>query len=367
MMLLELRKREKWLATFVLLGIFCMVSSCIDIINLTLEDDQEFLVVDGDFSNHAGNYQLKLYYATGQKVKARREIEGAAIQLFEEGVVMGAYEEIKAGLYQITNPTLKGETGKGYHIEIVLPNGETYQSTPEIMPELIAGDSVFFDYSLIEVPTGEGFIKRNFIEAFVATPLPASREKPYWIRWNTVRFFSFPEVICGPLGPPPNTCFVTAEPVGQEIYILDGANLAADYLPKWKIGQHLIPADDLEFRGRHYFLVNQQSITEEAHTYWRKIDRIANQSGSIFDAPPAPVLGNIKNVTNPEEIVLGYFEVSNVDSLRNFVTKSSLSDFFLFTENVCTNSSNPFSNNGRFCCDCTRLENSSLERPSWWK
>ncbi len=367
MMLLELRKREKWLVTFVLLGIFCMVSSCIDLINLTLEDDEEFLVVDGDFNNQGGNYQLQLYYATGQKVKARRAEEGAAIQLFEEGTVIGAYEEIKAGIYQITNPTLKGETGKSYHIEIVLSNGERYESTPEIMPELIAGDSIFFEYSLIEVPTGEGFIRRNFIEAFVATSLPSSDINPYWIKWKTVRLYSFPEVICGPLGPPPKTCFVTTEPVAQEINLLDGTNLESDYLPKWKVGQHLIPADDLEYRGRHYFLVNQQSITEETHTYWRKVDQIANQSGSIFDAPPAPILGNIKNVTNPEEIVLGYFEVSNVDSLRGFVSKGDFNEFYLFTENVCEDSSNPFSRNGRFCCNCTLLENASLERPSWWQ
>ena len=367
MMLSELMKIEKWLATFVLIGILCMVSSCIDVINLTLEDDQEFLVVDGNFNNHEGNYQLQLYYATGQKIKARRAVEAATIQLFEEGAVIGEYEEIKAGIYQITNPTLKGETGKSYHIEIILANGATYQSTPEIMPALIAGDSIFFDYSLIEVPTGVGIIRRNFIEAFVATPLPVSNETPYWIKWNTIRLYSFPEVICGPLGPPPKTCFVTTEPAGQEIYIFDGANLAADYLPKWKIGEYMIPTDDLEFRGRHYFLVNQQSITKEAHTYWRKVDQIANQSGSIFDAPPAPVLGNIKNVTNPEEIVLGYFEVSNIDSLRGFVTEGDFNDFYLFPKNVCEDANNPFSRNGRFCCNCTLLENVSLERPSWWQ
>lgn len=77
------------------------------------------------------------------------------------------------------------------------------------------------------------------------------------------------------------------------------------------------------FAERHAFTVYQVSLTPEAFDYWRRIKLSINQPGSIFDTPPAPIVGDISN-EETEELALGYFEVSN------FI----LSLFFVYPYNI---------------------------------
>jgi len=330
------------------------ISACIDPINLTLDDKTEFLVVDGTFSTNKNAHQLKLYYAIGQRVKAQRPVGNAQIILVENNTNRFGFEEVEEGLYELYSNEIIGKVGETYHIEIKLATGKTYQSLPEVMPQKIKGDSVFFDYSYRDIETQVGSIPRPFVEAFVATPLPP-KVNPYWLKWETNTMYSFPEVVCSPFVPP-KICYVPGDNKQQEINLLNGANIEADYLPKWKVGKKLIPPNDFEFRGRHYFLINQVSITKGAFDYWSKINLIANQTGSIFDVPPAAVPGNIYNLDDSSEEVLGYFELSNIDSLRAFVTEGDFNDFYKFTTNTCEDVANPFATN----------TNSSLNRPEWW-
>ena len=337
---------------------------CIDAINLTLEDETEFLVVNGAFSANQSRHRIDLYFATGQRVQARRPVTDASIRLLEDGVLYGMYTEVNDGLYELTTPVVPPVPGRQYQLDIQLPNGQQYASRPEAMPRQITGDSVFFDFTFFPEITPVGAINRPQAEVFVATPLP-NDDEAFWLKWEVTTMYSFPEVQCSPFVPA-KTCYVPVEEPQQTINLLDGSNLNSDYLPKWKVWNKVIPAQDLEFRGKHYFLVNQQSISREAHEYWRKVNLVANQTGSIFDAPPAAVRGNLFNINNPEEEVLGYFEVSNTDSLRGFITEFDLQGFYRFTDNACQDSANPFAQNGRFCCFCILLENATLDRPPWW-
>lgn len=360
-------KINKWLLLWIFLGVIILLFSCIDQINLTLEDDQEFLVVDGSFSTDIGPHVIELYYATGQRVQAKRQVTGAEIKLLENDQLKGVFSEIAEGIYQIEDLGIIGAVGESYHIEIRVTTGEIYRSSPEIMPRKIRGDSVFFDFTLFEEQTSVGIIGKPSIEAFIATPLPQNTA-PFWLKWETQTMYSFPEVICSPLAPPPVICYILGNESEQQINLLNGTDVVSNYLPKWKVFEKLIPPVDQEYRGRHYFLVNQQSITKNTFDYWTKVNRIANQTGSIFDAPPAAVPGNISNIENPTEVVLGYFELTNTDSLRGFVTKGDFFEFYKFTSNTCSDILNPTATNARACCNCHIIdrERNTTVRPSWW-
>jgi len=264
----------------------------------------------------------------------------------------------KRGIYELSAEDSKGTIGNSYHIEVALSNGQIYQSEPEIVPELVKGDSIFFELSLQEEATPISVVRRPTLEVFIATSLPA--DKPIWLKWDIQNRYSFPEVSCGPFSVPA-ICYASVDIFKEEVLLLNGSNLSLDYLPKFKVAEKQLPNRDDEFRGRNYFLVNQQSITKSAYEYWRNINLVANQTGSIFDAPPAAVQGNLYNVNDPTETVLGYFEVSSVDSLRGFVTAASIARFHRFTFNACADL-----RANRACCRCEVIENSTMERPDWW-
>ena len=105
----------------------------------------------------------------------------------------------------------------------------------------------------------------------------------------------------------------------QEVFLHNGAVNRASYIPP----QHMITRRvDKTFQAKHYFNFIKSSISQEAYTYWSKLDGIVNRQGSIFDVPPAAVEGNI--ISNTGEVVLGFFEAISVDTSRVFLTHNDV-------------------------------------------
>ncbi len=352
------------LLTFLFLGI----NSCIDPFTLNLENNQQAaLVIYGDFSTDKRAHQLEIYTTDSQIIRNKQPITGATATLVADDTgEREDYQVVSAGVYEVNGSTISGATGSQYHIEICLPNGNKYQSRPATMPRKIRGDSAFIQINAVEELLVTGAITtKSFLEVFVDSPLPTDNND-YWLKYDVTTLYSFFEIICSPLGPPPDICFIPGRNDPQQISLVNGQRFNGSRLENFKVNQKRLLPDNFEYRGRHYFLVNQQSITEDAFDYWDKLNRVANQTGSIFDAPPAGVPGNIYNVNDPAETVLGYFELTNTDSLRTFITEGEIFQDYQFTTLVCPS---PFRFNNQFfreCCNCELIEGATLERPSWF-
>lgn len=349
------------------LGLAISIAGCIDPFEIELEGGQEFLVVDGEFTPENRAHELVLYRTISQIARQRTPVLGADITLIDEAGKRADYIELDEGKYQLPANLINGETGKDYFVEIKLRTGEEYRSQPAKMPKLIKGDSTYIRYNqLDEILLTGRIIQRSFLEVFVDTPLPTGGED-YWLKWDVTTLYSFPEVICSPLAPPPLTCFISGNTDPQQVTLLNGERFDKGRLEGFKVNDKRLGVNDFEYRGKHYFIVNQQSISKETYEYWDKINRLSNQSGSIFDTPPAAIQGNIYNVNDPEEVILGYFELSHTDVLRQFVSANSLGNIYRFPTNVCPTLLNPFNSSFfRECCGCLRIENATLDRPSWF-
>jgi len=71
-------------------------------------------------------------------------------------------------------------------------------------------------------------------------------------------------------------------------------------------------------------LVHQYALTPDAYTFWQILKTNSENLGSIFDAQPSEIPGNIHSVTNPKEPVLGYISVGSVVSKRIFIHNQQL-------------------------------------------
>ncbi len=352
---------------YLLFSCLCLAIACIDPFELTIEDGEtEFLVVDGTFTPDKRPHTLNMYYTNSQIVRRRRPLEGAMAYLVSEDGLREAYKDLGEGNYELAGAEIQGQVGRTYFLEIDLPNGQQYRSQPAAIPRKIQGDSAYARVGFIEDLLITGAIDRQaFIEIFVDSP-PPTNGQDYWLKWEVSTLYSFPELdLCDPFSAPP-ICYVPGNNDLQAVTILNGERFGNARLEGLKVNQKRLVPSDFEYRGRHYFLVNQQSMNKEAFDYWDKINRIANQTGSIFDAPPAGIQGNLYNVNNEEEMVLGYFELVNTDSLRAFVTAGQLSTDYVFPVRVCPGAFFTTRRMDRACCDCLRIENASLVRPEWF-
>ena len=187
--------------------------------------------------------------------------------------------------------------------------------------------------------TGGSYLKWNIDEAFLLSPT------------------DFPD----PFGSVPPSCFIVQNADPQRINLFNGEEVKAASYEGFLVGSRII---DWSFHERHYFTIYQTSLTKEAFEYWRKVNIVANQVGSIFDTPPAEITGNIRNVNQPDEKVLGYFQVINQTFDRFFLLKADVP--FPITASTCTFDNRNFQDYQTRCLDCLSIRNSSYRRPIWF-
>ncbi|MEO6851503.1 MAG: DUF4249 domain-containing protein [Mucilaginibacter sp.] len=85
-----------------------------------------------------------------------------------------------------------------------------------------------------------------------------------------------------------------------------------------------IPPTSERIEKKYSILVNQYALTSDAYNFWENIKKNTEELGSIFDAQPSEIAGNIHCTTNPEEPVIGYVSASTFSSKRIFIDNSSL-------------------------------------------
>ena len=71
-------------------------------------------------------------------------------------------------------------------------------------------------------------------------------------------------------------------------------------------------------------LVRQYALTADAYNFYSNLKKNTEQLGSIFDAQPSEISGNIHCVSNPSEPVIGYVSVGSSTSQRIFISKRTL-------------------------------------------
>jgi hypothetical protein len=89
----------------------------------------------------------------------------------------------------------------------------------------------------------------------------------------------------------------------------------------------VIPQNSEKIGIRYSILVKQYGLTEDAYQYLRILKTNTETLGSIFDAQPTQLSGNIHSTTNPAEIVIGYITASSVEHQRIFINNRQLYDW----------------------------------------
>ena len=71
-------------------------------------------------------------------------------------------------------------------------------------------------------------------------------------------------------------------------------------------------------------LVRQYALTADAYRFWTNLKSSTEQLGTIFDAQPTQLNGNIHAVSNPSEIVIGYISAGSITSQRIFIANQQI-------------------------------------------
>ncbi len=86
-----------------------------------------------------------------------------------------------------------------------------------------------------------------------------------------------------------------------------------------------IDGEDPKVALRYSILVKQYVISRPAYNYYKILDELSSSDNIFSQSQPGYFNGNITNIDNPGEKVIGFFDVSSVSDKRIFFNHG---DFF---------------------------------------
>jgi hypothetical protein len=162
--------------------------------------------------------------------------------------------------------------------------------------------------------------------------------------------------------------------------------LARDVVYEYPL--RFIPINSVVLSQTYSILVRQYAITRDGYQFFNLMKQNTEQQGSIFDAQPSQLSGNIHSLSNPNEIVIGFISAGSVMQQRIFISHEQLPEWrYLY---LCPMSDTAFNSPSQYpsaygsgytpidydmtrgylsnytsCIDC-RSQGGTTTKPSYW-
>jgi hypothetical protein len=319
---------KRYIAFFILTA----AASCIDPYNPNLKDYKSLMVVEGLITNENSAYKVKLSRTTNHDGSVPEKINDADIYISDKDGIITHLQNCGNGYYKTDSTIFTGSIGKEYTLQILTGDGKEYKSEPCIMFPVPGIDSVYYEKGeSISGSLGENL---TGLKIFLNSGSAAGMNN--YFRWTFEEVWKF-------LMPSPQryTCNVIDDtalefnevPVVKETCwkisnsgnILTNSILAdqTDHIDRQEI-QFIAPSRSDRLTQQYSILIKQYSVSEKEYSFWNNLKKVNETGGDIFDSQPYPVISNIHNVNDANEMVLGYFEVSAVSQKRMFITAHEL-------------------------------------------
>lgn len=126
-----------------------------------------------------------------------------------------------------------------------------------------------------------------------------------------------------------SVCWATT--LTKNIYILSTEYFGGNKHVKFPL--HFINNRTQKLVYGYSVLVNQYALSEAAYNYWNQLRINTTNEGGLYQKQPLATNGNLRNLTHPEQEVLGFFGASSFQSKRIFV--KNVKDLVLETDPTC--------------------------------
>ena len=335
-----------------------LFESCITPANIDPSDPDSILVVDGFITDAPGPHEFRVErvspFAGVRQGGVTQLEEGAQVRIVDDlgrvtelqrnsEIVKSIFNAVPEGCVPVVSfrealtPSYKtpeefsGVVGRTYTLEIVTAGGETFRSEPQLMIETPAIDSLILQFK--ELPSVSS-IPGSGVEVFSTFQDSPGEDYYFWkvngiYRINTM---DRPGACClfDPSdGREENCWIVETDIMGNEFALSD--RFFDEQLTSQPIG--LIEDDGLRFASdfvavdqQYYVEVEQYRISRDAFLFNERIAVLQDINGEIFDPPPLSIRGNVFNVEDPDQPVIGFFGAYSV-SVRSVFVNGNMLDF----------------------------------------
>ncbi|PLX14549.1 MAG: hypothetical protein C0598_01000 [Marinilabiliales bacterium] len=310
---------------------FFGLTSCIDEYWPEVSRYQNQLVVDGGISNELPPYTIKLSKSSPANEIDYMPYSGCTL-IIEDGDGEQEYlKETEEGTYQSSTNGMQGSIGQKYRLKIQTPDGKSYESDYDYIKNPVTIENVYaktetqesneVDHTLygyqFYVSTENTISDSNFY--LWKLEYTSHYQSDYFIKYyydGQVRLFQPIDSLFN--------CYYTGSV--KSIYTFNTDQLTNKKLENYPL--HFVNTESRMLSLRYSLNVNQHTISKKAFKFWSALEEQNSEQGSLYSRQPYQIQGNIKNVNDEGEPVLGYFLVSGVDTKRIFVDRPEVPFYY---------------------------------------
>lgn len=340
-----------------------LVTSCIETIDLAdRSNSEQYVTINGQITT-LNEPNVVTIAKSGTFNGYIEKISDADVKIIGSNGYIYQLEPMEEGRYETSQHEPPGIVGNTYFLIVTLSNGDIYQSAlEELLPVSPIGDITFEYVKEKELNEELNIVDRKRVKISVANRLRDNSEITYY-KWNVTGEYEFREsealtdiFMFTQVGPVLLTCFVDDPIRLGEVYVFN----TEEVIGHEEFKQEIKSIDvDYKFAFHYCVHVQQQSLTCEAYEFWRKVQEVTEQEGGLFKNTPGNITGNISNINDPEEIVLGYFYASSVNEKKLFISPDSVGN----PVSPCYVIDDDFLEE---CMECLEIKNSRRGLPTYW-
>lgn len=346
-----------------------LTSACFDEITLDLPKvDAQKLVIEGYVN--AGEAYFDVFITVG--TNAAISDQTGNVRPIPVALAYLVYNDVAFPQFQLTNNEITrlpahileslapGNGSPTFQVHVTLPDGRTFQSAPESLPQLPEAERLDIEVYTEDVRNGAGnIVEQEFLEIKITTPLRSGNAEKSFLKWEmsgVYRFLEAPPPESNPFEPQ-NTCYISHDLSKNQILLFNGRETTEEKLVRYPALRD-IPLNYF-FSYGYYVTVYQQALTPEAYRYWDHLRQNVSLGGGLFEPAPGSVKGNIQNLNDAEEPVLGFFYATQTDTIRRLIRPEEVGRPRLYCYS-------PGYQESDVCLTCTLLFGSTLMKPDYW-
>jgi len=325
-------KREQNLTSLLFLSYGILITSCVEEFEAETESLENLLVVEGLLTDETKYHTVALTRLFPFEEEDPRVETGASIKIVNSEGEEFLFDETEPGKYT-SKIQFSAQVGRSYTLDIETSDRKDYKSEAVVLPpqnpiadlraERMTNDmgeeGVGIMLNNKSNSSNPGFFRYEFEETYkIIAP-----------KWEPFRFEVVLNTPC--IGDAfvvdilawedeRRTCFGTSR--SQEL--IQATSLGLQDGVNENLQLHFLSRDDYSISHRYSINVTQYTQTREAYSFYERLSDFSSFSNIFSQVQPGFLEGNITLVSNPDEMVLGYFEVASVSKKRMFFNYEDL-------------------------------------------
>lgn len=282
------------------------------------------MVVEAHLTSKPGEQSIQLSRSSTIQFPEYDPITGCYVKVEREDGDSREFEETDAGEYTCMLDEYFLGQGKEFHLIVITSEGSRYESEYEKLHPPAAIESVYWKRE--DHNTSDPEFTLEGVQFYLDFEI--NKEYGQYLRWELDETYEIhnPEYESYVVDKDrrikelPDSSLLRRCWISMEIpwiYLMDLESVEGEKYRRMPL--NYVSSETRRLNIRYSLLVRQLSLSKTSFSYWNELELNLQSMGELFDKQPMLTQGNICNVNNGEEVVLGYFSISGVSEKRIFL------------------------------------------------